>query len=257
MIELSRDQGHILKSMFAYTHLTMVRSFIDGCMGRGWVDRVDSPACAQVTVGDVSFLAGDPTAEDAARFVDNIPCDSGNPEFLFVPENDRWADLVLARHGIRAGRVVRYAFQHGGDFPTDRLSGYAADLPDDYTIEPIDEKLYRQCLGSPMKDLCSQFATAEDYVRRGIGFCAVRDGKVAGGASSYTVYRGGIEIEVDVDEGHRRKGLALACSARLILECLARGIYPSWDAANLESANLARKLGYVFSHEYGVYAVEF
>ena len=37
------------------------------------------------------------------------------------------------------------------------------------------------------------------------------------GASSYTVYDGGIEIEIDTRPDVRRLGLALACGARLIL----------------------------------------
>ena len=47
-----------------------------------------------------------------------------------------------------------------------------------------------------------------------------------------------------VVEDLRRRGLALSCGARLILTCLDRGLYPSWDAANLESVALARRLGY-------------
>lgn len=70
------------------------------------------------------------------------------------------------------------------------------------------------------------------------------------GASSYTVYRDGIEIEIDTREDERRKGLALACGARLILECLACGRYPSWDAHNKGSLALAEKLGY---HPDGTY----
>ena len=50
-------------------------------------------------------------------------------------------------------------------------------------------------------------------------------------ASSYTVYRGGIEIEIDTHPDHRRRGLARACGAALMLECLKRGLY-SWDAQN-------------------------
>ena len=37
---------------------------------------------------------------------------------------------------------------------------------------------------------------------------------------------------------------APACGAALVLTCLARGLYPSWDAANRESVALAEKLGY-------------
>ena len=43
--------------------------------------------------------------------------------------------------------------------------------------------------------------------------------------------------------------------ADLILECLDRGLYPSWDAQNLDSLSLAKKLGYEFSHEYPAYEI--
>ena len=36
----------------------------------------------------------------------------------------------------------------------------------------------------------------------------------------------------------------------MILECLSRGLYPSWDAQNLQSVALAEKLGYHYSHTY-------
>ena len=41
----------------------------------------------------------------------------------------------------------------------------------------------------------------------------------------------------------------------LILECLERGWYPSWDAQNKESVALAEKLGYHFDYEYVAYEV--
>lgn len=49
------------------------------------------------------------------------------------------------------------------------------------------------------------------------------------------------------------QGLALACSAAFLLECLEKGIIPNWDAVNLQSVGLAEKLGYVYDREYQVY----
>ena len=46
------------------------------------------------------------------------------------------------------------------------------------------------------------------------------------------------------------------CGAALILKCLERGLYPSWDAHNKESLALAQKLGYIFDREYLCYIVE-
>ena len=82
---------------------------------------------------------------------------------------------------------------------------------------------------------------------------AVSEGQILSGASCYSTYSRGIEVEIDTHPDHRRKGLAYSCGAAMILECLNRGLYPSWDAANLGSVALAEKLGYHFSHEYPVY----
>ena len=65
----------------------------------------------------------------------------------------------------------------------------------------------------------------------------------------------GIEIEVDTVEEERRKHLATAVCAALILRCLREGLYPSWDAQNLNSVRLSEKFGYVFDHEYTAYEV--
>ena len=101
--------------------------------------------------------------------------------------------------------------------------------------------------------MCSQFESGEDYEKRGIGVAVLYNGKPVSGASSYTIYNEGIEIEIDTMPEFRRKGLATACGARLILDCLDCGLYPSWDAHDLRSVALSEKLGYHMDQEYSVY----
>jgi GNAT superfamily N-acetyltransferase len=50
----------------------------------------------------------------------------------------------------------------------------------------------------------------DDYINRGIGYSIFYKGEVVCGASSYSIYDNGIEIEVATDPNHRRKGLATA-----------------------------------------------
>ena len=61
------------------------------------------------------------------------------------------------------------------------------------------------------------------------------------GDKAKKVTRYAIKKEIDTQEDHRRKGLAYACGAKLILECLEKGLYPSWDAQNKWSVALAEK----------------
>lgn len=91
----------------------------------------------------------------------------------------------------------------------------------------IGRHIYEACLNDGWsRDLVSAFGSYESFSAHGIG-CAVLFGNtIVAGASSYSYYSGGIEIEIDTRTDFRRRGLALVCGARLILECLDRGLYP-------------------------------
>ena len=104
-------------------------------------------------------------------------------------------------------------------------------------------------------DFVSAFESKEKYLEDGMGAVILKDGKIVSGASSYTRYREGIEIEVDTIESERRKHLAMVACSALILRCLDEGLYPSWDAQNMGSVHLSEKLGYEFDHEYIAYEV--
>ena len=97
------------------------------------------------------------------------------------------------------------------------------------------------------------YPTYDRYAEYGLGFCVLNDGNIVSGASSYYFYEKGIELEVDTHPEYRKQGLATACCSRLILSCLQRGLFPSWDAHTTTSLHLALKLGYHFSHAYTAY----
>ena len=129
-------------------------------------------------------------------------------------------------------------------------------LPADFELKMVDEELYLKCREeSWCQDLVSQYKDYGSYQRLGLGAVILKDGEIVSGASSYSAYRDGIEIEIDTKEPYRRKGLASVCGAKLILECLDRKLYPSWDAQNMWSVALAEKLGYHYSHTYTAYEI--
>lgn len=204
-------------------------------------------------LGDFSFFAGVPDEELVSLWPDQC-----RPDFrIMVPGSAAWAALIEDCYGESARRVVRYAMKKEPEvFDRERLSGAAAALAGEYSLRPIDEELYFRCREEQWStDLVSQFETYEKFRRLGLGVVAVKAGAIVSGASSYSSYQGGIEIEIDTKREFQRKGLAYGCGAKLILECLERGLYPSWDAQNLQSVALAKKLGYHFDHEYAAYEI--
>lgn len=254
MYQIDKKEGYKLEKLFAGWEETLIWSYLQGCMGCGWVDEVEDPKCAQIIVGDFCFLAGIPNEELASH----IPTDYKSDYLIIVPQNERWAKLIEETYLDRSIKITRYAIKKELEvFNIPKLKSYVASLDTSYVLKAIDKEVYEQVMQTEWsQDLCSQFANYEDYAQRGIGFVALHGEKVVSGASSYTVYREGIEIEIDTHKDYRRQGLALVCGARLVLESLERGLYPSWDAANKASVALSEKLGYHFAHEYVAYVVK-
>lgn len=230
---------------------TMIWSCLEGVMGKIVADREDEPRAAVALLADFCFLAGRPDEtmlqylekELAERFV------------ILVPQNEQWGELIEATYGEAARKITRYAIKKDGPaFDRKKLEKAAELLSGGFEIRMMDEKLYHMCRSAEWsRDLVSQFPDYSAYERQGLGTAVLKDGELVAGASSYTRYTGGIEIEIDTKVEYRRQGLAYACGARLILECLKRGSYPSWDAHNPGSVALAEKLGYEFDHEYTAY----
>ncbi|MDE6202560.1 MAG: GNAT family N-acetyltransferase, partial [Lachnospiraceae bacterium] len=202
-------------------------------------------------LGDFCFCAGKVNREI-------VLYEPENRDFLImVPHNEGWADLIEECFMEKAKKVVRYAIKKEPDiFDREKLQAVVDALPVDYTLQMIDEELFHRCKKTAWcRDWVSQYEDYSIYQKYGLGAVALKDGEPVSGASSYSGYLGGIEVEIDTREDYRRRGLAYACGAKLILACMERGWYPSWDAQNKWSVALAEKLGYHFDHEYAAYEI--
>ncbi len=227
---------------------TLIWSCLQKIMGKVYGDDPNQPTAAMTVLGDFTFFAGKPNVE----LVSYKPGLRTGDFMIMVPQDRRWENMITQIYGERARIVSRYAIKKEPDiFDREKLERATASVPEGYALSMIDERLYQMCRATAWSaDLVSQFPDYEAYDRLGIGAVICKNSVVVSGASSYSRYRGGIEIEIDTREDCRRKGLAYACGAKLILECLKRNLYPSWDAQNMGSVALAEKLGYHYSHAY-------
>ena len=236
-----------VKGLFESWQETLITSCLQKVMGRIFVTDLIEPASAFAFVGCFGFFAGKPDWELV----------KSKPEgFALLTAWDRqWAELI-ERAYPDAKKVTRYAIRKDTRFDVNSLKKNLLLLPNGYELKEIDAELYDKCLESPVtSDFVSSFQGKAAYLRDGRGVVVVKNGEIVSGASSYTRYREGIEIEVDTVETERRKHLALIVCSALILKCLNEDLYPSWDAQNMASVRLAEKLGYQFDHEYTAYEV--
>ena len=226
---------------------TGILSCLDGVMGKILVTDPEQPMSAMAVIGDFAFVAGEPDPELLR----------GKPKrwMIVVPQNEAWASLMEENFPVY--KRIRYAIKKDTKFDREKLQAMVDALPEGYELRKIDSELYELCRkDEDFEDCVSIFETKERFLELGRGWAVMKDGKLVGAASSYSRYRDGIEIEIDVAREERRKGLGSAVAAKLILSCLDEGLYPSWDAANMLSVRLAEKLGYEFSKEYVCYGME-
>ncbi len=250
-------QRQMLAPVFDGWQETMLWSALEGAHGTAAADRLPGPAAGRIQVGDFCFFAGDPAAAGSRELAETARPAGSRTFFLAIARDPSWNHLLESVWGGKAKKTLRYATEKDPSvFDRAYLTRLREEIPAGFQLKRIDRECYEQTLKhSWAADLCAQFSSWEDYARRGRGFAAEREGELVCGASSYTVWSGGLEIEIDTREDCRRMGLATACAAALILDCLDRKKVPSWDAANPESLALAKKLGYRPAGSYETYLV--
>ena len=224
---------------------TLIWSCLQKVMGRILVTDPAKPESAMASVGCFAFVAGKPDLELVL----------GKPGgfVIMVPQDETWASMI-GECWPDAKRFTRYAIRKDTRFDVGALRRIVGGMPAGYELKNIDAELYEKCLLDPVTaDFVSSFGSRDRYLELGRGVVILKDGRIVSGASSYTRYREGIEIEVDTVPEERRKGLACIACASLILRCLDEGLYPSWDAHNMDSVRLAEKLGYELDHAYTAY----
>ena len=231
MIELFDREP--LRVYFPDIRDTLISACLEGHMGRG----VLGEGWGLLLAGDFAFLSGTPDAE-ALRWLDE-----NKKGYLILSGSEAW--LRLAEEHRPARRATRYAFEEHPSWQVEQLTEYARSLPEGIALSPMDESLFAQCRRIPeLCDLCSAFSDMKDFSAHGAGVLAVCGGHPVAGASAYAWDSRGIEVEIDTLPAYRRRGLATACGAALVLTCLEKGLRVHWDAANEISLRLAKRLGF-------------
>ena len=200
-----------------------------------------------------SFFAGD-VASPAARELLSVWPQENLGGCTLVPENESWAALIEEMFP-QSEKHTRYSTDKTKDnFDRDALRAMAVSPSADLQLVRMDASMYDAVYSQHWsRDLVANFSDGEAYERLAVGFACLSGGEVVGAASCYSVYDRGIEIEIDTRKDFRRRGIARACAASIVLYALENNLYPSWDAANLMSLGLARSLGYLPAGEYPGY----
>lgn len=254
MIELDNKERHIVNSLCEKRGEVLIQSALEGSTGHVWMPVMNKPSYCLVQQGDFSYLIGIPPKAAKSLELREALIEYCHHGFI-IPGDELWDNWLEENFSGEYRMISRYATKKGGEnFDRKQLKSYLGQIPEEIVVKKINGKLYQQALKEKWsRDFCSNFSSPEDFKKYGLGYVALDDGQIVAGCSAYGRGHDRLAVQVETREDYRNKGLALACSAAFILDCLNQGIYPEWDAANLQSVGLAEKLGYVFDKEYQVY----
>ncbi len=248
MIKLNNNQMYKIEYLFNNIKFYMGKSVLDGLMGEAWVDNLENPTIAYLLVRQYCFISGDSKSILAKDVIGNLPKTCKR-----IIANSDWHNVIESTYS-EFEKSKRYSLKKQIDvFDKEKLKEYSNSLSNEYEIKIIDKEVY-EIINQDNTDPLDMKIT-DNYLDRGIGVCCFRGNEIVGICSSNIIYKHGIEINIRVKQEYKHKGIGTAMASKLILLCLEKGLYPSWDAANLNSLGLAQKLGYNFDSEYIIYKV--
>jgi GNAT superfamily N-acetyltransferase len=251
LIELVSDRRASLRRLYdRYPCLRgSVAAVIEGGMGRVFADAEEEP-CVALAILDFHFLAGDPLHPNTPLLFKLL-----QPGNVVIAPTPAWQHLVAATYPGALAVYRREAFQ-AEQFDVAQLRWFCQTLPSGFVLRQVRLEEVAQFATDLHPALIYNFRSHEEFMTRGVGIGILHQGKFVSGVSSAAVGGGKCEIEIQTHGQFRRRGLARAVAAALILYCLEHGIEACWDAANEPSAALARQLGFHSTGKYEAYRLK-
>ncbi len=249
MIKLNKSNLNLVNDFFQDIKFYMAKTALEGYMGEVFVDNIEKPEFSFAFVERLCFIDGNPKSKLAQKALEEI-----DEYYKVIIADEKWFELIEKVYKNNLEISSRYAIKKDTKFNRKLLSEYIEKMDSHYKIKKIDKKMYN--LIQKTDSYVTNLGMSEQYEKNGIGFCVLnKNGEIVAVITSDGIFNGGIDVNIKVKDTDRRKGIATAISAKMILECISQNLYPSWDAANLNSVGLAQKLGYELDCEYRIYKI--
>lgn len=243
---IKTEKREQLARLFSGFEDSVLISFAEGRVGQGYCDDENDMKSGIINAGDFYFAAGETSlAKDAVQLA------RGNSEAVFMPSSEEWVKALLAADDSLE-TTVRYRTQKPVNFDLQAIERLA-DMGglEGFELSDISEDIYGQALEEVWsRSFVCNFLDYNSFAEHGFGKFIMHEGRLVCGASCYSSYSGGAEVEIATHPDYRKRGLATAAGAAFILECVRRGLTPHWDAANLTSLKIAEKFGFRLKEEY-------
>lgn len=237
------------------------------CKGDIWVDDIDNPNIALVyssAVGGFSIL-GEPSDEKGYRkfksfIIDNMLCNLNSKDiscFEFSIESEEAKPHILDLFNDKIIQTeVEYTFRCNEKYKGNII------VPDDYKIFKVDYNFLRSLKSgvwenhqSLVEQLLESWEDYKVFLKKSVGYVAVNDNRIVAVIIGTSRFKNIITIDIETEDKHRNKGLAIALTQHFLNECINNGLIAQWDCmdSNIASKLTAERAGFHFFRKDIVY----
>jgi RimJ/RimL family protein N-acetyltransferase len=244
-------------------HIPPRSTLLGNTPGRVFVDQTTNPQAALVwTRWGFAYLAGEPLDPSFTAAL----CDQILPELLahpygreqgllLYPCSPAWESSLapLLAQG-RPSKLYRRAFTFNPARFSDHY-GWLERLPSGFHIYRIDAQLLEHSKPQLQAEIESAWASTQDFLDRGFGFCLLHGQQIVSLCTSPFVAGRQVELCIRTDPHYRSKGFATATALAFIEHCLFNDLQPHWECPwdHVASCALAARLGFANPSDYLAY----
>lgn len=173
---------------------------------------------------------------------------------LWYEPPEHWQEKLdaIGSENIRRRGRIRFQFrEEQAEWLNDEVQS-----PEGFELRPLSAELIPKTEKFNVK-LDSRFwSSADDFERNALAVCLTKNDEVVSLCYAAAVGDGMSEVDVVTDADFRGHGLANVVTQQFIKGSLARGITPTWDCFdyNTASMKLAQKVGFVEMRRYPFYS---
>ncbi|MFF2479996.1 GNAT family N-acetyltransferase [Paenibacillus sp. NPDC058071] len=240
------------------------------CKGDLWVDQVQNPKIAvanSYAVGGFAFFGAIESEEESNSVKGFIHKQlfawlksKEIGYFEFSIESDGLRNQVLNMFDDQEIQSEKeFSFRKKDETPE------SLHLPEEYILHEVDHKFWASLNEGAFDNrsfvterIRGSWQSFDDFHQRSLAFCITHSTKIVAVIAGTASFNDVIAIDIETEEAHRNKGLALLLTGKFVNECVSRGLTAQWDCveSNPASRKLAEKAGFTFIKQNEVYWVK-
>lgn len=228
------------------------------CKGDIWVDDIDNPNIALVyssAVGGFSIL-GEPSNVKVYRklktfMINNMFCNLNSKDinyFEFSIESEEAKPHILDLFNDKIIQTeVEYTFRCNEKYKGNTI------VPEGYKIIRVDYDFLRRLKSGVFENyqfllerLLESWENCKEFLKKSVGYVAVNNNRIVAVIIGTARFKNIIPIDIEIEDKHRNKGLAIALTQHFLNECINNGFIAQWDCmdSNIASKKTAERSGF-------------